>query len=100
MLKLSSRPPLLFSDSLLKHSHLWDPQSHSFIQGNNEMQNIPAFDCLAKCPPLFAAHTHTHVRKFLSSPERVNNPTPVLSDTCFTALSQSGERGELCAGMK
>lgn len=29
-------------------------------------------------------HTHAHVSQFLSSLGRVNDPTPVLSDTCFS----------------
>lgn len=44
------------------------------------------------------AHTHTHASKFPSSQGRVNNPTPVLSDTCFRALSQSEQRGKTLCG--
>lgn len=74
ILKLSSR-------SLVKHSHLSNPQSHSFMQVNNEIQSHPALNCLAKYSP---GITLTHVSQFLSSPGRVNDPTPVLSDTCFS----------------
>lgn len=79
ILKASSR-------SLPNFSHLWDPQSRSFILHINEIRNPPALDCLAKCWTCC---------RFLSSQGRVNDPTPVLSDTCFSPLSQSGERGNL-----
>lgn len=41
-------------------------------------------------------HAHTHASQFLLSLGRVNDPTPVLSDTCFSPLSQSEKRGNLC----
>lgn len=72
ILKLSSR-------SLVNRWHLLDPRSRSFMQADNDIQNTPALDCVAKDD-----HTHAHVSQFLSSLGRVNNPTPVLSDTCFS----------------
>lgn len=72
ILKLSSR-------SLLNRWHLLDSRSHSFMQADNEIQNPPALDCLAKDD-----RPHAHVSQFLSSQGRVNDPTPVLSDTCFS----------------
>lgn len=81
-------------ESLSNLSHLWDPLSHSFIRHHNKIHNTPASDCLAKCS---LGCTHSYTCRFLSSQGRVNDPTPVLSDTCFTPLSQSEQREEnLC----
>lgn len=90
MLKPSSRPLLLFSESLSNLSHLCDPQSHSFIWSDRDSKHPLPMIVLQSA--LLIAHTHTHASQFLSSFGRVNDPTPVLSDTCSELLAnQTGE---------
>lgn len=74
ILKLSSR-------SLVKRWHLCDPRSHSFMQVMR-FENMVPWIVLQSVH--LSDHTLAHVSQFLSSLRRVNDPTPVLSDTCFS----------------
>lgn len=79
ILKLSSR-------SLVNHSHLLDPQSRSFMQADNKIQNLPALDCLAKDDHRMSASFSPAWEELMIL--HLSYPTPV-------SVSQSGERGKL-----
>lgn len=98
ILKLNFFSFLALSESLPNHSHLQTPSltllSFSvfpfffcLLQKRDSKTSCLRLSCKAT-PQL--THSHTHACKFLS---------PVLSDTCCRALSQSEGRGQLCCGM-
>ena len=71
MLNLCPFPLLSFTESLPNISHLWDPQSHSFIRYHNEIQNAPALDCHANGSGCTLSYTCRQVSPHLSYPTPV-----------------------------